>query len=468
MPEIPNEVSTAQSWLEKNEQDLINLTRELLKIPSVESEPEPNAPFGKANRQALDFVLQLGDSWGMATKDVEGYAGHAEFGDGEGVIMAVGHLDVVPVGQGWKHDPFGAEIDGGYIYSRGAVDDKGPTMAAFFAMRALQATGANLPTRMRMVFGCDEESGFKCVERYFTTEESPTYGIAPDAMWPLVHAEKGIANIIIRHPLPKGSLQILSFQSGERPNVVPFHAEAKIKVSEDLLQSAQQKTEEYWDKNVSFAWAGDELKIVAKGKAAHGAVPFLGDSAVTRIFRFLNEIAEPEESELFNNLLFLSHPSGVGLGIHGRDEVTQDLTSNLGIVKSDSENIEFLINVRYPVEWNAQVLESKCKSYLQEKLPQALLVKIDDNPPLYYPLDKEPVKTICKVVETELGESKKPEVMGGGTYARAIPNCVSIGTGWEGDGPAHEPDERIKVSHLLKMSKIYCHILYALSHLAKK
>lgn len=140
-----NHPARAQNWLQEHQDELLEDFRGLLRIPSVEGNPEPQAPFGKVVREALDYVLSLGERWGFRTKDVEGYAGHAEFGEGRGVVMAIGHLDVVPPGEGWRHDPFGAEVQDGYVYGRGAEDDKGPTMAVFYAARSLLETQAPLP-----------------------------------------------------------------------------------------------------------------------------------------------------------------------------------------------------------------------------------------------------------------------------------------------------------------------------------
>ncbi|HWP31283.1 MAG TPA: Sapep family Mn(2+)-dependent dipeptidase [Fimbriimonadales bacterium] len=466
--ERPTEVLRAQEWLEQHEKELIEDTRAILRIPSVEGEASPNAPFGKDVRRALDFVLELGNKWGMRTRDVEGYAGHAEWGEEKPVVMGIGHLDVVPVGSGWKHEPFGAEIDGGYIYARGAADDKGPTMAAFYALRALKETNAHVPARLRMVFGCDEESGFLCVKRYFEVEEPPTLGFAPDADWPLIHAEKGIVNITLEIPKPKGSLSLISLSGGSRPNVVPDYAEMELELSRELMKEALEKISDYWDKNVSVKVEGSRVIAKAVGKAAHGSMPFSGDSALTRLLRFALELAPPEQQKEYSNLLYLTHPSGVGLGIHGRDAVSEDLTTNIGIVTNEGDRLRIVANVRYPVTWSGEQLKEKCERFLHENFPEAKIVAFDDNPPLYFPLEKEPVKTICDVVRLETGEDKAPGVMGGGTYARAVPNTVSVGAGWEGDGPAHEHDERIKIEHLLKMAKIYCHIFYALAHRAAK
>jgi succinyl-diaminopimelate desuccinylase len=455
-------VARIQQWLEEHEQELIQDTVEMLRIPSIEEEPEPNAPFGKENRRALDLALSLAEKYGMKTADIEGYIGYGEVGAGDPLVMALGHLDVVPVGPGWKHEPFGAEIDEGYIYARGAVDDKGPTMASFYAIRAIAACAPDLPVRFRQVFGCNEESGFKCVERYVQTEEPPTFGVAPDSGWPLYHAEKGIANLVVSVPLNQGEFQLLEVEGGQRPNIVIDSCRARIRVSGEARKHVTEKLQDAWDRNVQAEWDDDVLLVAATGKASHGSMPYLGDSAGIRLFRFLMELSPLSTAEYFGELFNSAHISGVGLGIHGRDDVSEDLTCNLGIVRTEGDRVVLTYNVRYPVTWNGDDLRQKCESHLSKLKSGWQLDSFSDSPSLYFPLEHPLVKIICEVYRDETGEEKEPGVMGGGTYARAIPNTVSIGTGWPGDGHAHETDERIKVDHLLKMAKIYAHILYRL------
>ncbi len=461
------DVLRAQKWIDAHSDWLVEQTRGLLRIPSIEGEPAPNAPFGPEVRRALDFMLALAEGQGMRTKDVDGYAGHAEFGEGEPMVMSLGHIDVVPVGDGWKHPPFGAEIDGGYIYARGAADDKGPTMASFAAALALKETGAHLPARVRLVFGCNEESGFKCVKRYFQTEEAPTLGIAPDSDWPCIHAEKGIANLHIEAPLPQGGLTVKSVKGGSRPNIVIDKCEVAAEVELDLKDLVRERLGEYWDKNVQAAMddAGN-VAIVALGKAAHGAMPFAGDSAYVRAWRALHDLAPAEEAEQFQWFLMLGHPSGVGLGIHGRDDVTEDLTANIGVVHSDGGVLHATVNVRYPVKWSGEELKRRCEEFLASKRPGWRLASMDDSPGLYFPLDSEPVLSVVEAYREGTGDMREPGVMGGGTYARAVPRTVSVGAGWDGDGPAHENDERIKVEHLARLARIYANMLYRLAHAA--
>ncbi|MBN9503730.1 MAG: hypothetical protein BGO01_05165 [Armatimonadetes bacterium 55-13] len=460
-------VAKIQDWLRSHEDELLQDTQTMLRFASVEGEAAPNAPYGPENRQALDFALGLCEKWGLTTKDLEGHAGWGEFGQGDRLVVSLGHLDVVPVGHGWKHEPFGAEIDEGYIYSRGSTDDKGPTMASLYAMRAIKEVCPNIPARMRQVFGCDEESGFKCVERYMETEEPPTLGVAPDSGWPCCHAEKGIADFVVSTPLPAGEFELLEVTGGQRPNIVIDACSARVKVAASARKHVDEKLGDAWDANLSFAWDGDVLNINAKGKACHGSIPFGGDNAAIRVFRFLAEIAPLSCQSNYEEIFLMGHISGVGLGIHGRDDVSKDLTSNLGVVETKDGKLEMLFNIRYPVTWKGEEMAERCREYLAGLRHSFTLEVVRDSPSLYFPLEHPLVSTICEVVKAETGEERPPIVMGGGTYARAIPNTVSIGTGWEGDGNAHETDERLKVDHLFKMSRIYAHILYRLAMLSQ-
>lgn len=452
-------VAGAQAWLSTCETELLENLRGLLRIPSLEADALPNAPFGLECRRALDYCLELCKTKGMTTKDIEGYCGWAEFGQGEKMILIQGHVDVVPVAEaGWKHQPFGAEIDGGYLYSRGAVDDKGPTMAALYAALAIREVEPNLNCRIRIVFGCNEESGFKCIHRYMETEEVPTFGIAPDAGWPLIHGEKGISDFIVDYKLPSGPLSLLEISGGQRPNIVIDRCVAKLRVDASIKAGVAEKVSECWDRNLEFAWDGDILTITARGKAAHGAWPHGGDNAAIRLFRFLTEISPVEQQKEYGELLEIPHNGGNGIGIAGADEPSGELTCNLGIIETKDGNIRFTLNVRYPVTFDSAENKRKCEAKLAG-YSNCTLVSMSDSKPLYFPLEHPLVKAVCDAYVAETGDTTKPGTMGGGTYARAVPNSVAIGTGWPGDGPAHENDERLKVDHLHKMSRIYAHVL---------
>ena len=459
-------------WIDAHADEMVAALQGVLRIPSVEApRAGENAPFGAPVREALDYTIDLCQRLGFRTKDVAGYAAHAEIGQGAEMVAALGHLDVVPEGDRWVHEPYGAELDGGYIYARGASDDKGPTYAALFGAKAILECGVPLNRRIRIIFGCNEESGFGCVEHYFEVakEERPRYAFTPDAGFPLIYAEKGIANLVLEKelPAPTGPLRIASASGGRRPNMVPDYAEAVLAGTPEALLQAAADLGKFWDRNVSFDVSADGITVRAIGKSAHGARPSGGDNAVARLARALSTLGLPETDVWLKWTAETVDTTGAALGIEKEDDIAGPLTSNLGILEYTNRNtVKITYNIRYPVTWNIRELLEAHRPVRESR--GWTVAEHHDQPPLYVPLDKEPVAALLRVYQEETGDMvSKPGTMGGGTYARATPNAVAFGAGFPGgsDGPAHEPDERIAVANLVKAAKIYAHALFELARL---
>src|SRR5690606_19096506 len=151
---------------------------------------------------------------------------HIEVGKGEEILGILCHLDVVPAGDGWKYPPFSVTIEDGKIYARGALDDKGPTLAAYYALKLLVDMGVDFKKKVRIILGTDEESGWRGLQYYLTKEKMPDLGFAPDANFPLIFGEKGIMNGMFTGRCEDNGLYQLNF--GERTNVVPDKAEAIV------------------------------------------------------------------------------------------------------------------------------------------------------------------------------------------------------------------------------------------------
>jgi succinyl-diaminopimelate desuccinylase len=468
-PTDPN-VQKLHTWIETHEDQIVTALQGVLRIPSVEAASAgTGAPFGETVRQALDYTLALCDDLGFKTKNVDGYAGHAEMGAGEEMIAALGHLDVVPEGDRWEHEPYGAALEDGYLYARGSADDKGPTYAALFAAKAIMECGLPLKRRIRIIFGCNEESGFACVKHYFEVaqEERPLYAFTPDAGFPLIYAEKGIADLVFEKELPTGELplRIMNAEGGRRPNMVPDFAEATVQGTPEALASAMETLGKFWDRNVTFERTGAGIVVQAVGKSAHGARPTLGDNAVARLARALATLELPEKKVWLQWVDEMVETTGASLGIAHTDDVAGPLTSNLGILETTGDNkVRVTFNIRYPVTWTLEELLEANRAVRENT--GWTIAQTRNQPPLYVPLDKEPVATLLRVYQEETGDTEsKPRTMGGGTYARATPNAVAYGAGFPNgsDGPAHEPDERIAVSTILNAAKIYAHAFYELA-----
>ena len=168
---------------------MIEDIKTIVKMPSVEGTFQQGAPFGKDIALTLDKVLEIAQSLGFETKNLDHYIGYAQYGKGEDYIGIIGHLDVVPTGLGWKHPPFSAYEEDGYIYSRGILDNKGPIMTCLYALYAIKELNIKLHKPVRIIFGCDEETGFKDLEYYLKHEKPPVMGWTPDCKYPVVYAE---------------------------------------------------------------------------------------------------------------------------------------------------------------------------------------------------------------------------------------------------------------------------------------
>jgi succinyl-diaminopimelate desuccinylase len=467
---MSDEIGLLHHWVDTHKDEMVEALQGILRIPS-KKEPAagPNAPYGQPVREALDYTLNLCGRLGFQVKDADGHAGHAEFGEGAEMVAAMGHLDVVPEGDRWEHPPYGAEIDGGYIYARGASDDKGPTYAALFGAKALMDSGLPLKRRVRVIFGCDEESGFGCVHHYWEVakEERPVLAFTPDCSFPMIYAEKGIANLHLEKRVDSGDvLRVVSASGGRRPNMVPDFAEARIEGGMAALLAAVSVLQKHWDKNVSFEADSNGIRVTAVGKSSHGANPTGGDNAAARLARALLDLELPGDRTWLEWIVTSVDASGKGLGIAGEDDVAGPLTNNLGVFEMDGETVKLTYNIRYPVTWKIDDLLSR----LQPVIEKAgwTLADHHDSEPLYVPLDKEPAQTLLRVYQLETGDTEtKPYTMGGGTYARATPHAVCFGASFPNgsDGPAHEPDERFAIDTLIRATKIYAHALYELANI---
>ncbi|TCP59418.1 succinyl-diaminopimelate desuccinylase [Tumebacillus sp. BK434] len=457
-----------EKWIDQNRDDIIAKTQGVLRIDSVGGEPSaPDQPFGPGCAEALDYALQLGQELGFAVKNVDGYAGHIEMGEGEEYIAVLGHLDVVPVGSGWTYPPFGAEIHDGKIYARGAIDDKGPTMAALFAMKAIRESGVQLSKRVRLIMGLDEESNWRCMDHYFTKEPYPVGGFTPDADFPLIYAEKGIYCFNLTKPrgdLASAPVVVRELTGGNRVNMVPDSCRVVLAVTGDAEAVAAQIRDTAAKENVNhqLTVSGGEIVLTVEGLSVHSMAPQHGINAVVQAGKLLRAL-DTADRDIW---AFLSEvdTDGERVGVKMTCHATGPLTCNLGLALVNGEEITFTFNLRFPVDKT----DADMLILLEQKTgPEGFRVTdpgIANMKPHYVPLESEIVQTLLKVYAEETGEQAAPLTTGGGTYARAIPNAVAFGAQFPGQPEvAHQKDEFWEVDHLLKCTKIFAKAIYELA-----
>ncbi|WP_352404878.1 Sapep family Mn(2+)-dependent dipeptidase [Sporanaerobacter acetigenes] len=181
--------------VEEYKEELLKSIVEVVNIPSIKGEAKDTAPFGQGPKDALTKGLEIAERLGFKTKNVDNYIGYAQYGEGEDYIGILGHLDVVPVGEGWIFPPFSGHIENGKMYGRGVLDNKGPIISALYGLYAIKEAGLKLSKPVRIIFGTDEESGFNDIPYYLEKEKPPIMGFTPDCQYPVVYGERGRANI---------------------------------------------------------------------------------------------------------------------------------------------------------------------------------------------------------------------------------------------------------------------------------
>lgn len=452
-------------------EQIIESLRRVISIESVEEAAQPGMPFGPGPDRALRFTLDLAEGLGFTVKNIDGYAGHAETGVGSETMGILAHLDVVPAGDQWTYPPFGGEIHAGRIYGRGAIDDKGPAVGALYAVRAVLDAGYTLSKRVRLIFGLDEESGWEDMKVYFSRESAPDFSITPDGDYPVIYAEKGILNVRIRAVFPEEdcvSACIISLKGGLRSNMVPDLCTCSFERTGDsdkiLTHLHSFNTFSGFDLKAGDTDTG-ELLITAKGVSAHGSTPDQGENAISKMLAYLSTMglgsSAMEQFVLKLNDSLGSDTSGQALGIAGADTASGSLTVNLGTITLNQRRADAVLNIRYPVTWSWQEIDEKISSAM--KAPGVTTEVMEHMAPLYLPKDHFLIQSLLRVYEEQTGQRTEPLAIGGGTYARAVPNAAAFGAQFPGRPElAHQRDEYIEIEDLMLHTKLYAHAVVAL------
>ncbi|MGD6805262.1 dipeptidase PepV [Rossellomorea aquimaris] len=467
------------NWMEeveKRKSDLLGDLQKFLQIKSIldEENTTAEAPLGEGVKEALTYLLNLGEKDGFTAKNVDHLAGHLEFGQGDELLGVLCHVDVVPEGDGWSVDPFGGEIKDGKIFARGAMDDKGPTIAAYYAMKIVKELGIPLDKRVRMIIGTDEESDWRCVDHYFKVEEMPTMGFAPDADFPIIYAEKGIADYdLVSKVSGSGEdegFRVLQFESGRRYNMVPDFAKARISVSTDhsrLVQDYHSFLKEQ-DLQGKYYMENGDLYLELEGISAHGMEPDNGKNAGLILACFLSDSEVDSASKEYFSFVknhFHGDSRGRSFGINYEDDITGPLTINVGKLRFDHKSGGSLgLNMRYPVTFKMKEARETLEAHVKKH--GFSIENFSDSEPHHVDQDHVLIKTLQKVYEEQTGDKGELLSIGGGTYARSLESGVAFGPLFPGRADvAHQKDEHMFVEDILKATAIYAQ---AIAELAKK
>ncbi|MDR0839563.1 MAG: Sapep family Mn(2+)-dependent dipeptidase [Oscillospiraceae bacterium] len=453
------------AWIAENREKLIEDILSAVSIRSVAVPQEGKYPFGEGCAKVLDHILKVSEGYGFATENNEYYCGSATLGgtSGKKSIGIYAHMDVVPEGEGWTKPPYEPWIlDDKYIVGRGGSDNKGPALGALYALRFLKEHEIALQNDVRLVFGCAEEIGMPDMDYYTVNVPQPDFSLVPDCGFPVCHGEKGLAKITAEADVSGSNL--IDFDAGEVFNIIAAEAQARIGGVSFELASEKLAAE-----GITVEPNGDGVLIKSVGRSSHAAFPQGSDDAIGKLARALvasGLLTGAAKSAVGFVADSTTDYYGAGLDIPFEDEASGKLTHVLSIIRVKNGRLEINYDIRYPVTTS----ESDVKPRLESKLRENgfSVTNSSYNAPNYIPLDNPFVPLLTDISNELLGLDLKPYTMGGGTYARKIPNAIGYGPGAfgpgvpkvepifpPGRGGGHQPDEALDVGMVLTMIRIY-------------
>ena len=444
----------------KNKKDeMIKSISELVSVPSVRSEAKEGMPFGEKPYEALTTALKMADGFGFKTENHEGYVGSVDLNDGEQELAILAHLDVVPAGEGWSTDPYTVVEKDNMIYGRGVSDDKGPAVAALYAMKAVKDLGLPVSKNCRLILGTDEECGSDDLRYYFSKNPYPKYAFTPDANFPVTNGEKGRFTKHFYRTVDFSGCDkyIKSFTAGEAANAVPAFAKAElVGISAEEFKSAAEKA-----KVTKAEFSFDGKKVICTGTSAHASLPENGNNPITAMIELFDCIDFDKACSDFVTDLKALFPhgkyNGEALGVEMSD-MLGELTLTLDTVCFENGSFNGCFDSRTPMS----ATRENCADVIAEKLAEHGF-KIEDTEMReahYVDENSDFIKTLLRVYEDYSGDKGECISMGGGTYVHDIENGVAFGAiSRDTNTNMHGADEFMPIEDIITAAEIFTEVI---------
>ncbi len=451
------------AFIDSHQEEMLEDLKALVRINSVRGEEKPGKPYGDGPAEVLAAVQKMIAGYGFTAKNYDNYVVTGDFSDQEKQLDILAHLDVVPVTEDWTvTQPFDPVIIDGKIYGRGTADDKGPAIAALYAMRAIKECGVALSKNVRLILGSDEECGSSDLEYYYSIEQEAPMSFTPDADFPVINIEKGrlaksFTADFARERAEKGG-RVLAFHGGDKVNVVPANAWACVAgVSMEEVQTAIARD----TSGVKFTAETDEagIRILAKGAAGHASTPEVGKNAICALLVLLRQLplgddAQNNALKAVSELFPYGDFCGRALGIEMEDTISGKITVNLGVLDFDSASLKGTFDSRVPICGDDSNVTAVVAAGMQEK--GLTLEEGAMTPPHHVPAESEFVQTLLASYEKYSGMKGEPRAIGGGTYVHDLERGVAFGCMSDDvDNHMHGDDEFMLVDVLVMSAKIF-------------
>ncbi len=406
-----------KKYFDEHFDDMLSSLSEIMSIDSSLSDAKDGMPFGEGSAKALAWGMEQGERLGLNVKNFDNYAVSLTYGE-RPALGILSHLDTVPAKRGengyigWRHDPFSCTLDDGVIYGRGAIDDKGPSAAVLWAVRALFELGIKPKKGFRIIFGGNEEGGCEDIAYYERLEPFPPMVFTPDGSFPVLNCEKGMVHMTFSAPFK--SEKYSSIKCGEVINAIP---------------------------ELCFVRKTDGGEETIHGKASHGSRPENGENALTK---FLSSVTDDEQ--LLNLARLFPHGEfdGKSCGLGFSDAVSGKMTCALTMLNTENGRLCGGIDIRFPIDRSFDEISGIITYAVNSAGFEA--DDISGMEPHYVDENSFLVRSLLNVYETVTGKKGEPIAEGGITYVHNTPGGVAFGAEfpWENNN-MHGAEEHISV-----------------------
>ncbi len=448
-------------WIEDHKQELIEDLQKFLRFPTLRGTEQPGMPFGKDVYDCLESTLDTARKLGFEATNLDGYCGYADYGEGEEMLGILAHLDVVPTGDDWLYPPFAAEIHDDRIYARGALDDKGPAIMSLYALKAVKEMGIPMKRKVRIIFGCNEETGMKCIDYYVEKMGMPTMSFSPDANYPVVSSEKSSCGCTIK----KEYASSIRMEAGQAANIAPGTAWAVVPLDRKTVARCLSLVTLPDKFSYTVETVPEGTKIVMNGVSCHASLPWEGANALQALIYVMTTLPLEEEDKktiagLVKNFKLEYYGESLGLDF---EDYSGRLTCNLGVMRWNEDGMSLRLDLRTPTTLEAAEIRKKLTAAAKDA--GAELDGFRYNMGFSIPEDSELVQGLLKVFIDRTGETDaKPQRIGGGTYARHLKNAVSFGPeGYKCPSSVHVANEFLTLEQVDINTKLLADAIIALA-----
>lgn len=458
------------AFIDAHTQEMLEDICELCRINSEKMPYEEGMPYGPGAAECLEAALDMAEGYGFDVVDYDGYVGCVDMNELPKQLDILAHLDVVPAGEGWEvTEPFDPVVKDGKLYGRGTADDKGPAVAALYAMRAVKELGIPLKKNVRLIMGTDEECGSSDIDHYYRIEKEAPMTFSPDASYPVTNTEKGrlqghfTAEFESSEALPR----LVSINAGTKVNVVPGKAAATVEgFDADTLEAAAEEVKKVTGIQFQFSYTEAHCVITAAGAGAHASTPEDGNNAITGLLTLLARLpfapcAQIETLKKVLELMPHGDVNGTTLGVDMEDEISGRLTLAFSMLTVDGTSLDGQFDSRCPV----CATEETVLHVIKRAMAGAGITLLNDSmiPPHHVDGDSVFVKTLLKAYEDHTGLKGECQATGGGTYVHHLKNGVAFGAAMPGtDNHMHGADEFAVVDELVMSAKIFAQVIVEL------